>query len=103
MNLRHALALALKTARKTRKLTQEDFGIISSRTYMSTLERGLKSPTLDKLDEIAQTMGMHPASIILAAYALHAGPGNAQATLGRIVAESSDLLVALSMTNSSPR
>lgn len=68
-DLRQALALAIKTIRKSRNLTQEDFGLVSSRTYLSTLERGLKSPTLDKLDEIAKTMEVHPAALVLLAYA----------------------------------
>ena len=95
MNLRQSLALTLKTSRKIRQLTQEDFDVVSSRTYMSSLERGLKSPTIDKLDEIAQTMDMHPASIILAAYAFLAGPKRMQATIDRVLAESSELLADL--------
>lgn len=92
MNLRHALALTLKTARKSRKLTQEDFGIVSSRTYLSALERALKSPTIDKLDEISQTLDMHPASILLTAYVIHAGVQNGEAVVSRILAESQELL-----------
>jgi transcriptional regulator with XRE-family HTH domain len=45
-----AFAKALRHARKSRGLTQEDFSDVSSRTYMSTLERGKKSPTLDKIN-----------------------------------------------------
>ena len=95
MNLRQSLALTLKTSRKIRKLTQEDFDVVSSRTYMSSLERGLKSPTIDKLDDIAQTMGVHPAAIILAAYAFLAGQEKMQATIDRVMAESSALLADL--------
>ena len=73
MNLRQGLAAALKSVRKSRKLTQEDFGMVSSRTYLSTLERGIKSPTLDKLQEIAEVMSVHPASLVLLAYAISAG------------------------------
>lgn len=72
MNLHDALAIAIKSIRKSRNLTQEDFGLVSSRTYLSTLERGLKSPTLDKLDEIAGVMDVHPASLVLLAYAIRA-------------------------------
>ena len=53
MNLRQSLATAIRTVRKNKGLTQEDFGVVSSRTYLSSLERGLKSPTVDKLEEIA--------------------------------------------------
>ena len=41
----NSLAKALKTVRKARGLSQEAFSDVSSRTYMSTLERDLKSPT----------------------------------------------------------
>ena len=79
MNLRIALAKAIRSARKKKNLTQEDFGIVSSRTYLSTLERGLKSPTIDKLDEICNTMGVHPAAVVLAAYAAMDAPSVSEA------------------------
>ena len=41
----NSLAKALKIVRKARGLSQEAFSDVSSRTYMSTLERDLKSPT----------------------------------------------------------
>jgi hypothetical protein len=40
--------VALKSPRKSKVLTQEDFSAVSSRTYLSTLERALKSSTLEK-------------------------------------------------------
>lgn len=92
MNLRQALALAIKTVRKSRNLTQEDFGVVSSRTYLSALERGLKSPTLDKIQEIAKVMDIHPASLVLLAYAL-TQKGNNQPVIDSIVTETKALLV----------
>lgn len=62
--MRHAFAMALRNSRKSRGLTQEDFSCISSRTYLSTLERGQKSPTLDKLHAISETIGIHLASLM---------------------------------------
>ena len=62
--MRVAFAKALKDARKSRGLTQEDFAGVSSRTYLSTLERGKKSPTLDKLHTLAQTIGIHCLSLM---------------------------------------
>lgn len=73
MPLRDGLASAIKIVRKSRRLTQEDFGLVSSRTYLSSLERGLKSPTVDKLEDIAGVMSVHPASLILLACAVAAG------------------------------
>lgn len=74
MNLRQSLATAIRTVRKNKGLTQEDFGVVSSRTYLSSLERGLKSPTVDKLEEIAGVLNEHPATILLMAYAMQTQP-----------------------------
>lgn len=62
------LAAALREARKARGLTQEDFAEVSSRTYVSSLERGLKSPTFDKLTALAETLGIHPLTLITLAF-----------------------------------
>ena len=95
-DLRQALALAIKTIRKSRKLTQEDFGLVSSRTYLSTLERGLKSPTLDKLDEISKTMKVHPAALVLLAYAaLEENTEDQTLMLGQVYEEVKNLMLLL--------
>ena len=62
------LPKALRLIRNARGLTQEDFGVVSSRTYMSGLERGVKNPTLRKLDEIASVLGVHPLTVLTLAY-----------------------------------
>lgn len=62
--MRHAFAKALRRARKARGLTQEDFGLVSSRTYLSSLERGKQSPTLDKVQVLARIIGVHPLSLL---------------------------------------
>lgn len=64
MNTKKGFAAALKKIRKARGLTQEDFSDISSRTYLSTLERGIKSPTLEKIDAIANTLQVHPLTLL---------------------------------------
>ena len=68
MQLKQAFAKALKLARKAQGLTQEDFSEVSSRTYMSTLERGIKCPTIEKIDLIAGAMQLHPVTIVTLAY-----------------------------------
>jgi len=65
----YSLAKALKTVRKARGLSQEAFSDVSSRTYMSTLERDLKSPTISKLDELCEVMEVHPLTLLTLAYA----------------------------------
>jgi transcriptional regulator with XRE-family HTH domain len=71
MTLRKGFAAALQLARKSRGLTQEDFSDVSSRTYLSSLERGIKSPTLDKLEDVASVLGLHPATLVVLG-AMHA-------------------------------
>lgn len=58
---------ALRRIRQARALTQEDFSLVSSRTYMSALERGLQSPTLEKLLELAKVLKIHPATVLVLA------------------------------------
>jgi transcriptional regulator with XRE-family HTH domain len=62
------IAKALKVARNAKQLSQEDFSLVSSRTYVSSLERGMKSPTLSKLDELANTLEVHPLTLLTLAY-----------------------------------
>ena len=69
MAAKYSLATALKTVRKARGLSQEAFSDVSSRTYMSTLERDLKSPTLHKLIELCEVMEVHPLTLLTLAYA----------------------------------
>ena len=59
---------ALKVARNSLGLTQEDFGIVSSRTYVSSLERGVKSPTLGKIEELSTVMNIHPLTLLALSY-----------------------------------
>lgn len=90
MEVHHAFGKALKKVRKKRGLTQEDFSLTSSRTYVSSLERGLKSPTLDKVDELAFTLGIHPLTLLLLAYASPAS-FDGSALLSRVAAEAEEL------------
>ncbi|MBP5064589.1 helix-turn-helix domain-containing protein [Pseudomonas chlororaphis] len=68
MELNIAFGLALKQIRSSKNLTQEDFATVSSRTYLSTLERGLKSPTLEKVEQLAGALEVHPLTILVATY-----------------------------------
>lgn len=68
MDSRQAFGKALQQVRKTRGLTQEDFSDVSSRTYLSTLERGLKSPTLEKIEMLCESMNVHPLTLLTLTY-----------------------------------
>lgn len=68
MDIKEAFAAALKQTRTSKGLTQEDFSNVSSRTYISTLERRLKTPTLDKVEDLAGAMGIHPLTLLTLTY-----------------------------------
>ncbi|ESJ04639.1 XRE family transcriptional regulator [Cupriavidus sp. HPC(L)] len=61
--LRLHFGAALRAARTARGLSQGEFGTVSSRTYVSSLERGQKSPTLDKVAQIASVLELHPLTL----------------------------------------
>lgn len=70
MELQQAFGRALRRHRKAKGLSQEAFTAVSSRTYLSELERGLKNPTLDKIEMLAATMGIHPLTLLVECYSL---------------------------------
>ena len=83
---------ALREARRSRGLTQEDFATVSGRTYVSALERGLKSPTFDKVAELAAALEIHPLTLLTLAY-LNARRGETlRGLLTRVEREIDDLL-----------
>ncbi|MDX1751390.1 MAG: helix-turn-helix transcriptional regulator [Methylophaga sp.] len=69
MDINTAFGKALKSFRLAKGYTQEDFAEVSSRTYISSLERGLKSPTIEKINEIANEMNICPVALMVLAYA----------------------------------
>ncbi|MDA8520134.1 helix-turn-helix domain-containing protein [Acidovorax sp. NCPPB 4044] len=63
-----SFATALRRVRKARGLSQEAFSDVSSRTYLSSLERDLKSPTLNKVNELAAVLDVHPLTLLSLGY-----------------------------------
>lgn len=59
-------AQALAIARQAKGLTQEQLS--SGRTYISALERGLKQPTVAKVAELAESLGIHPVTLFALAF-----------------------------------
>lgn len=84
MELKQALAHALRKIRTSRGLTQEDLGDVSSRTYVSTLERGLKSPTLEKLVDLSLRMDVHPLSLLTEIFLLTGEEPDLEALFTRV-------------------
>lgn len=59
---------ALRRARVARGIPQEEFDTVSSRTYVSALERGIKQPTVSKVDALAGVLGLHPLTLFALSY-----------------------------------
>lgn len=68
MTAKSSLPEALRRIRKARGLSQEAFSDVSSRTYLSSLERGLKSPTLKKLEDLCEVLAVHPLTLLALTY-----------------------------------
>ena len=82
---------ALKYARKAKRLSQEQFDVVSSRTYISVLERNQKSPTLQKVDKLAEVLQVHPLTLLALAYTKPGAPHQLGALLGRVASETAVL------------
>ena len=98
MDLKKAFGEALRKIRACRGLTQEDFSSISSRTYLSALERGVYSPTIEKLDALASVLRVHPVTVLTACY-LNADPNiDAQALIRQVESEIAEIDTDISST-----
>ncbi|MCE0871725.1 helix-turn-helix domain-containing protein [Pseudomonas alloputida] len=100
MELRQAFGRVLKWMRVQQKLTQEDFATVSSRTYISTLERGRYVPTIEKLDTIAAVLGVHPITLLVGSYALKENRAVAE-LLAQITQEAERMDLATAFPDSS--
>lgn len=71
-DLARAFGLALNKVRLRHNLSLLELSkLVSGRTYLSDLERGLKLPTLGKIDTIARALNVHPLSLLMLAYQQH--------------------------------
>ena len=59
-----SFARALRAVRKAKAISQEEFDPVSGRTYVSTMERGLKVPTISKVVELSGVCGVHPLTLL---------------------------------------
>ena len=84
---RNDFASGLRKTRDAQGLSQEDFGLVSSRTYVSSLERGLKSPTLNKVDDLANTLGVHPLTLLVMSYVEKSKQTEAAGLLDKVLSE----------------
>lgn len=89
-----SFANALRIARRARGVSQEQFDTVSSRTYVSALERGLKQPTITKIDALAGVLGLHPLTLCALSYAGRPTSGDLRKLLARVQDELDELLEA---------
>ncbi len=88
---RNNFASALRSTRRSKGLSQEAFGLVSSRTYVSTLERKIQSPTLNKVDDLAEVMGVHPLTLLAMSYLRKSDASSVNKLLALVSAELSGL------------
>lgn len=87
---------ALKRARQATGVTQEQFDAVSSRTYVSAIERGLKSPTLNKVEQLAAVLGLHPVTLVAMAYVRSSDTSNSDMLLNRVTTEVRNIMSSTS-------
>lgn len=88
MDIKVIFGKVFRKVRTAKGKTQESFSSISSRTYVSTVERGVYSITIEKLDELATVLDVHPVTLLYLTY-LHGENRDADdhVLLNRIKAE----------------
>ena len=64
MDVKLAFGKALRQIRKARGMTQEAFEPAVVRTYISALERGIHSPTLERIVELATLLNVSSAALL---------------------------------------
>ncbi len=66
--------------------------MISSRTYVSELERGIKTPTIEKIEELCCEMGLHPLTLLSLTYLQGKTSKNLKKLLRMIENEANEIL-----------
>jgi transcriptional regulator with XRE-family HTH domain len=66
LELKRAIGSSVKAYRLKKNIPQESLG--PSQPYISNLEAGRGSASLDKIEQMADVLGIHPLSIIFAGY-----------------------------------
>ncbi|MQT92509.1 helix-turn-helix domain-containing protein [Pseudomonas helleri] len=64
MTLKSSFAIVLRVLRSQRNITQRGFADTTSRTYLSKLETGRSSLTLDKLEQLSERLEVSPLTLV---------------------------------------
>ncbi|MFZ4287983.1 helix-turn-helix domain-containing protein [Variovorax sp. HJSM1_2] len=60
---------ALRFTRTTLQLQRYDLAGAASKQYIGSLEQGVKSPTLNMVEKLAEAMQVHPLTLLVLTYA----------------------------------
>lgn len=60
------IGAAIKDVRTKRRISQESLG--ASQSFISTIERGHRSPTIEKFQQLAAFLGISPVTLLAYAY-----------------------------------
>lgn len=66
MTIKRDLGAALRAIRLHRHIPQESLG--PSQSFISDLERGIRSPTLVKFEQLASLLGISPVTLLVYTY-----------------------------------
>ena len=66
MELNEALGLVIRNLRISKDMPQEGLG--PSQSYISAIERGKWKPSIEKVEQIAEIIGIHPLTLLFLAY-----------------------------------
>lgn len=73
MSLKTAFASVLKATRAARGLSQKNLAEVSSRTYISKLERAQCSPTLEMMSALSVPLSLSPLTLIAMTMSVETG------------------------------
>lgn len=90
MTLKASFASVLRALRSKRNITQRDFADTTSRTYLSKLELGKSSITLDKLEQVSERLGLSPLTLLTLTLSEDSGQP-AKDLISKLCAELADL------------
>ena len=90
---RSSFPQALRRARNALGVPQEAFDLVSSRTYISAMERGIKQPTVGKVDDLAEVLGIHPLTLLALSFGVK-DSAETQCLLAKVGAQLAEIFSA---------
>lgn len=76
---------------------------MSSRTYVSLLERGINAPTVFKVDELVRVLGLHPLTVLALSYVDQPTEPEIALLLARVAREIAELDLQTFSADTLPR